>query len=149
MIRFLSPIALLLLFSGVLPAGADDISDVRARFNEYIARSDRFDASVADLYSDDASIRSTRVMPDGRKQVLSISGAQWKALIRQAMPMAQQRGDRNTFQGVSVNPTGGNVTVTAQRFSHLKAYTSPLSQTWGKDQTGAWKIKEEVSETRP
>jgi endonuclease YncB( thermonuclease family)/ketosteroid isomerase-like protein len=131
------------------PVQADEVSEARAMFNEYISRSDRFDARVADLYSDDAAVRSTRIMPDGQKPVLSFTGTQWKALIRQAMPLAQQRGDRNTFQDVSAALNGKDVTVTAQRYSHLKAYTSPFAQTWSKDQTGAWKIKEEVTETRP
>jgi ketosteroid isomerase-like protein len=141
--------AMLMVLSAVTCAYADDTANVRARFNEYMARSDRFDVAVADLYADDAAIRSSRVMPDGRRQVLSFAGSQWKALIRQAMPLAQQRGDRNSYQDVSVAPKGRDVSVTAQRHSHLKAYTSPFAQTWSKDQTGVWKIREEVTETQP
>ena len=121
-----------------LPARADDTSDALAMFKEYVTRSDRFDHTVADLYADDAAIRSKRVMPGGRAETLSFSGSQWKALIRQAMPLARQRGDRNTFREVSGKPNGTDVIVTAERYSHLKGYTSWFAQVWSKDQNGTW-----------
>jgi hypothetical protein len=136
------------LWCGV-PAWADDTADALAFFKEYIARSDRFDPGLADLYADDAAIRSKRIMPDGKTQTLSFSGAQWKALIKQAMPLAKQRGDRNTFRTVSAKPDGNSVVITAERYSHLKSYSSPFALLVTKDPTGAWKISAELTETRP
>jgi hypothetical protein len=94
---------IILLWCGV-PAWADDTADALAFFKEYVARSDRFDPGLADLYAEDAAIRSKRLMPDGKTQTLSFSGAQWKALIQQAMPLAKQRGDRNTLPHGSERP---------------------------------------------
>lgn len=130
-------------------ARADDVSDVLTAFQQYVARSASFDPSVADLYADTATIRSKRIMPDGTTPTLAISGMQWKALIRQALPLAKQRGDRNTFRNVSAKPQGKEVVITAERYSHLRAYASPFVQHWSKDQTGAWRISTEVTETRP
>ena len=133
----------------LLPAWANDVPEVLSAFKEYVTRSERFDQSLAELYSDDAAIRSRRLMPDGRTQNISFSGAQWKDLIRQAMPLAKSRGDRNTFRNISAVSQGQGVILTAERHSHLKGYVSPFAQTWRKDRTGAWKISAEVSETRP
>ena len=137
-----------LLFWAV-PARADDAAEVLSMFKEYVARSDRFDPGLAELYADDAAIRSKRVLPGGRTETMSLSGAQWKALIRQAMPLAKERGDRNTFRNVAAKPSGSDVIVTAERFSHLKNYASPFAQFWRKDKSGAWKIGAELTETRP
>jgi hypothetical protein len=139
----------LILLSHGAPARADDVSDVLAAFQQYVARSDKFDPSVADLYADNATIRSKRIMPDGTTPTLSLSGAQWKTLIQQAMPIAKQRGDRNTFRNVSATSQSKAVIVTADRYSHLKAYTSPFVQHWTRNQNGAWKISTEGTETRP
>jgi len=140
-------IAALLLWAG--PARADDAAEVLTLFKEYMARSDRFDPSLADLYADDAVVRSKRVLPGGRTEMISFSGAQWKALIRQAMSLAKERGDRNTFRNIAVRPSGTDVIVTAERYSHLKSYASPLAQFWRKDQNGTWRVGAELTETRP
>ena len=118
-------------------------------FKEYVNRADKFDPSLAELYADDAAIRSKRIMPNGPAQTLSFTGAQWKALIREAMPMAKQRGDRNTFSDISAKPNGKDVIITAKRFSHLKNYSSPFAQFWSKGENGAWTISAEMTETKP
>jgi hypothetical protein len=139
----------LILLSHGAPVRADGMSDVLAAFQQYVARSDKFDPSVADLYADNATITSKRIMPDGTTQTLSLSGSQWKALIEKAMPIAKHRGDRNTFRNVSATSQSNAVIVTADRYSHLKAYTSPFFQHWTRKRNGAWKISTEITETRP
>jgi hypothetical protein len=134
---------------GLVPARADDVADALAVFREYVSRSERFDPTVADLYADDAAIRTRRIMPDGTTRDLSLSGAQLKSLIRQVMPLAKERGDRNTFRNVAAKPEGRNVIVTAERYSQLKGYSSPFALLLSKDRAGNWWISAEVSETRP
>jgi hypothetical protein len=141
--------ALLFSLGVAFAARADDTAEALAFFRDYVARADRFDPGLADLYADDAAVRSKRIMPDGKSQTLTVSGAEWKALIRQAMPIAKQRGDHNTFRNVSAKPVGKDVMVTAERYSHLKNYTSPFALLVRRDASGAWKITAEITETRP
>jgi ketosteroid isomerase-like protein len=140
---------LLAVLSLSTPTFASDVSEALTVFREYVARSDRFDPSVADLYADDAAIRTTRVLPDGTSQALALAGAQWKGLIRQVMPLAKARGDRNTFSKVSAKTVGKTVVITAERHSRLKGYTSPFSMVLARDPAGSWKITAESTETRP
>lgn len=73
----------------------------------------------------------------------------YKTLIREAMPLAKARGDRNTFSHVRYIPEGARVRIRASRFSALKNYASPISLLVGPSPTGQWLIYEEVSESRP
>jgi ketosteroid isomerase-like protein len=147
-----SRLSVLLLVIGVnvvSPAvAADAVTDALALFRDYEARSARFDSALADLYSDDALIRTKRVDSRGVRE-LSFSGGKWKLMIRAAMPVAKMRGDTNRFSDLSARATGNAVVITAKRHSDLKGYTSPLTLIVRKDGSGAWKIVEEESETRP
>src|SRR5690349_15524543 len=148
MLRFTTLAAVVLMTLGVAaPAAADDTAEALTVFKEYVARSDRFDGSLADLYTDDASIRAKRLGPNGKIQSLTFTGAQWKALIRKAMPLAQQKGDRNTFQDVTAKPSESGISIVARRYSHLKNYTSPWAILVTKQPTGDWKISAEIFET--
>jgi len=142
-------VVVLITLGSAVPAFADEGMDALALFQEYVARSDRFDISVADLYADSAVIKAKRVGPGGQTQILSLTGGQWKALIRQGMALAKQRGDRDSFSSVSTKPSPTGVMVTADRQSHLKNYTSPWAILVSKDHDGVSRISAEFIETRP
>ena len=128
--------------------GADPAAEALALFREYESRGSQFDPTLADLYSDDALIKTKRVHADGRTQELTFWGDKWKALIRQAMPLAKERKDRNSFSKISAKADGNNVVITTERFSYLKRYRSPLVLVVRKH-GDKWHIIEERSETRP
>jgi hypothetical protein len=130
---------------------ADALTDgALAAFRDYEARAARIDPALADLYADDARIVSRRLMPDGTSRSLSFRGAEWKALIRQAMPAAQQRGDTNSFRAPRATAQGPDlVRIEAERFNHLKRYASPFALLLRRDARGTWRIVDEYSETRP
>jgi ketosteroid isomerase-like protein len=112
-------------------------------------RSAQFDATLTELYADDALIRSRRVTGSTARE-LSFRGDQWKQMIRLGMPVAKLRGDTNRYTNVSARQLGSDVIVTAQRYSELKRYTSPLTLVLRRRSgDGAWKIVEERSETQP
>ena len=132
------------------PAAADSVGEALAVFRDFAARAARFDDSVADLYTDDAQVTTRRLMLDGSLHTLSFRGTEWKALIRRAMPLARQRGDMNSFTQITARPEADRVVVQAQRTNHLKTYTSPFTLVLRREQpSGAWRIVEERSETRP
>ena len=135
-------------------AGAQSLSaDSRAKaeqiWNRYVALEAAFDPAVADLYADDAVIRARRVYPTGEVREATIPAAQYKTLIRQAIPLAKAKNDISRYSGCTYTAAGPRVRIACARFSTLKNYTSPLSLVVGPGPDGRWLIFEESSESRP
>jgi hypothetical protein len=122
--------------------------NARECFERYVALEAACDPAVADLYADDAKIQNTRVSPDGQKRVTTMAALAYKEQIRQTMPAAKPRGDISKYSELNLTKEGDKVRVTAIRFSELKRYSAPLSMLVGPDGNGAWRIYEEVSESR-
>ncbi len=118
-------------------------------FNNWVALEWNFDPAVLDLYAPDALIENTRRYPDGQTRVFRFSSQEWKALGVKAMPLAQARGDRNKYSQVTYTVEGDRVRISTQRYSLLKQYSSPRSLLVGPDQTGEWRIFEDISESQP
>jgi ketosteroid isomerase-like protein len=130
-------------------ANNDAVDRAKALFKRYVELANGFDPAVADLYSDDAVIKNKRTYPTGNVRELSMPAPQYKALIRQAMPLAKARGDRSTFTDCKYEEAGEQVRITCSRYSEMKKYTSPLTLVVGPQTGGGWLIFEELSESRP
>ena len=124
-------------------------AEARRLFERYVALEKAFDPAAADLYADEAVIQNKRKYPDGQVKTMSMPAPRYKALIRSAMPAAKARNDRNTYSDVRYSAEGAGIRITAQRFSELKKYTSPLSMLVKPDARGTWLIFEELSESQP
>jgi hypothetical protein len=135
-------------------AGAQGLSaDARAKaeqlWNRYVALEAAFDPTVADLYADDAVIRNRRTYPTGEVREATVPAAQYKLLVRQAIPLAKARNDLSRYSGCTYAAEAARVRVVCARFSVLKDYTAPISMLVGPGPGGAWLIFEELSESRP
>ncbi len=130
-------------------AGARAVQSAMRLFDRYVALEKAFDATLADLYSDDAIITNKRTYSTGEVRELRLLAPQYKALIRQAMPMAKQQQDTNRYSDCVFKPAGNRVEITCERFSERKRYTSPIRLVVGPDATGEWLIREEHSESVP
>lgn len=109
-----------------------------------------FDPAMADLYADHAVIRNTRRYPTGQVRQIELTGAEYQALIRQTLPLAEARGDRSTYSDVTYTVNeDGSVTIEAARYSELKDYKSPIRITVAGGEEGPWRIVEELSESQP
>jgi hypothetical protein len=128
---------------------APAIAEARRLFDRYVALEHAFDPAAADLYADEAVIQNKRKFPDGQVKTMTLPAPRYKALVRSAMPAAKARNDRNTYSDVRYSAEGAGVRITAQRFSELKKYTSPLSMLVKPDARGTWLIYEELSESQP
>lgn len=135
------------LFHG--SANAGPVDEAQALFEHYVALEHSFDPAAADLYADAALIMNRRTYPNGQSRELTMPAPQYKALIRQSMPLARARGDTSTYSDLRFIEEDRGVRVLALRFSNLKHYSSPLSLLIGPDATGHWLILEELSESRP
>ena len=135
------------MFAAAVSTQANDAA--KQLFEQYVTLGHAYDSGVADLYSDDALIKNKRTYPSGKVRELTMPAGDYKALIRQAMPLAKARGDRSTYSNVKYAAEGSRVRITASRFSELKNYTSPISLLVGPSANGRWVIYEEISESRP
>ncbi len=133
----------------VSAADLKPLEQAQALFKRYVALEHAFDPAAADLYADTAVIKNKRTYPTGEVRELSIPAPQYKDLIRQAMPLAKARGDRNTYSNCKYEKAAERVRITCSRHSELKQYTSPIALLVGPGSTGDWLIFEEVSESRP
>lgn len=127
---------------------APSATDAKSLWKTYETLGNSFDAGVADLYTDDAVIQSTRYYPNGQTKTMTLTGAQYKPMIVQAMPVAKARNDRDTYKNITYTKEGARVRIKALRHNLLKNYDSwlvLLVEKRGSD----WKIVQEQSQTRP
>ena len=116
-------------------------------FDRFVALGRAYDPAVADLYADDATIQSVRRNADNTFRTLRFIGEPYKRLIRSAMPLARQRGDRDSYSNVSVSAEGLRARIRCTRYNELKRYASPYELVL--ERSGdAWQIVEEYSESR-
>jgi hypothetical protein len=128
---------------------AAPVDDARILFERYVKLERAFDPAAADLYADDAVIRNRRTYLNDRVRELTMPAPQYKALVRQAMPLAKARGDTNSYSKITFSEEGAGVRVRAMRYSNLKKYSSPVSLLVAPDRAGRWLIREELSESQP
>ena len=143
---------LLFVLGGLfLPAAQSSapVDQAKALFSRFVEMEQAYDIAIADLYADDAVIKNKRTYPTGEVRELTIPPAQYKQLIRQAMPLAKSRGDRSTYSKCGYTADGAHVRITCSRYSELKKYTSPYTLLVGPNRAGQWRILEELSESRP
>lgn len=118
-------------------------------FQRYVALSRAYDAGLIELFDDNAVITNKRIYPNGEVREVTLPAAQYKRMLRKALPLARERGDRSTYSGVRYTREGERVRISALRYSELKKYSSPLVLVVGPAPGGGWLIYEEHSESRP
>lgn len=134
-------IVLMLVFATATQSGEPDA--VRAFFDEFVARSNAFDPSIAELYSPDARVMTLR---DGSER-LEMSGREWTARVGSTMPLARRRGDRSGFEDIVVTGRDDGYRVTATRIPAVKCVPDINYHVDVAKRDGKWLIVEEYSET--
>ena len=126
----------------------DLIAKGKAFFQHYVELEHAFDPSIADLYSDQATIKSTRYMPDGKIVPATIPVVKYKQVLRDYMKTkARQIGDVSNYTNDTYSVEGGKVRIKVTRYSSIEKVSSPVSMLVGPDATGKWLIYEELSES--
>ena len=144
---FVHRAASLFIAFGTAPALA--AGEAKLLFDRYVKLEQDFNPAAADLYADDAVIKNRRIYPNGQVREMTFPATQYKALVRQAMPLAKARGDTNSYSDVTFTQEGDGVRIRATRFSNLKQYSSPLSLLVRPGKNGEWLSREELSESQP
>ena len=124
------------------------LNEVRDAFQRYQELTSSFDASLANLYSDDAKIHLRRVDVAGKAQEIEFSGSEYKRLLSASMEVAKARGDLSVFSKASFSREGEAVRVEATRYSVLKKYRAPHILKFHRSSSGEWLITEERAELR-
>jgi len=100
-----------------------DVSSAETFFQDYIEMGGNFDASIANLYLDSATIKNLRRYPNGLEKSMQLTGRQWKGIVTKVMPVAKAKGDKSTFSQITISINGKRAKIKANRFSNLKCYT--------------------------
>ncbi len=127
----------------------DPIPRAKVFFQHYVELEHAFDPSIADLYSDQAVIKSTRYLADGKIVPMTVPAANYKKALRDYIKTkARQIGDVSTYTNDTYGVEGGNrVRIHVTRYSSVQKVSSPVSLLIGPDATGNWLIYEELSES--
>jgi hypothetical protein len=139
-----------LTFSALAAIAQSDSATGAARelFNRYVDYEHAFDVAQCDLYAPDAVIKNVRIYPGGQQQVLSFKGAEYKRLLRAALPIAKAKNDFNQYSQVTYSREGSGVRIKCTRFSQLKQYSSPLEM-YVAPVGSTWQILSETSQSKP
>lgn len=129
-------------------AQGPEIGGAEQLFAQYVALEQAYDPAIADLYADEAFIKMRRKMPMGDPQDVVVPAARHKSLLRQSMPHAKSRGDRNAYSNVTYKREGEFVRIDAVRLSEPGKKASPISLLVGPSAAGTWLIYEQLSEAR-
>lgn len=126
----------------------DLIAKGKAFFQHYVQLEHAFDPAIADLYSDQAFIKNTQYMKDGKIFPRTIEVAKYKQTLRSYMATkARQIGDVSNYNNDTYSVEGGRVRIKVTRYSSIEKVASPVSLLVGPDATGKWVIFEELSES--
>jgi hypothetical protein len=126
----------------------DLIPKAKAFFQHYVELEHAFDPSIADLYSDQAVIKNTQYMVDGKIFPRTIEVAKYKQTLRNYMKTkARQLGDVSNYSNDTYTQEGKRVRIKVTRYSSIEKLSSPVSLLVGPDATGKWLIYEELSES--
>ena len=142
-------LVMLAISSGQLAAQVAAPSSAEELWDDYVELGTGFDPALADLYADDAVIQLTRRYPDGRTRTLELTGKEYKPMVRQAMPIARNRGDADVYSNVKFEKLGDRTRITATRFGTLKKYRAPHELIVGNVGGSGWKILKEAGESGP
>ncbi len=139
---------LALSVSWVKAEGTDPrIEQAQRLFERYVALEHAFDPAIADLYSDNALIQTTREYWFGQKRIMVIPVEKYKWMMRRMTPLAKARGDKSRYSDVTYTLEGENVRIKCIRYSEMKKYFSPFELLVGPAEDGRWLIFEEISES--
>jgi len=138
-------VAILCLIAGNTLAS----DDAKAFFKNYEKLGAEFDVKIGDLYARTAKIHAYRLYPHGLEKQGEMTGAQWRGLVKLAMPVAKAKNDKSTFSNIVITPADSGYKIKADRYSVAKCYKDTgYYMVLGKGDEGQLQIVEEYMETQ-
>jgi hypothetical protein len=135
------------LFAAAQAQERPDASLERARqvIESYVNLERAYDPRLADLYADEAVIKSNQSGPNGESQWVTAQGWQYKKMVRDAMPKFRSMGFKASYSGARYELSGKNVRVSAVQYIDKSRSSNPIQWTIGPGRRSQWLILEEVS----
>jgi hypothetical protein len=121
-------------------------------FDLYLTYYASNDVRLAELYADNAVLRTRTIYPDGQARDADLTGDRFKGRIRTAAAMgsAKQQLEPSTFTKVRESVEGDFVTVRAERFGKRTCFKDePFYQIYARRNDGVWLVVQEFSTTVP
>lgn len=131
-----------------IPAAADDISEAKEFFNNYVKICHSYDKSLVDQYSDNALIKRYLVCPDKTQKVKILTVKEYRDKLMFYAPMAKLIGYKNKYSSLEFTKEGDNVRIEGFRQVVKDNYKTPISILVGKNKSGKWVIMEEILHTK-
>ncbi len=121
-------------------AGVAPTETARRLFEACVSRLESLDPSLTDCYSIEARIALLDPAHPTGGELSELSGAEYKARMRQVLARIRARGDYFTYREISYAPEGANVRVHAQRVSSSSPTRAPVTFLLGPGADGEWRI---------
>lgn len=143
-------LALNLLSSPSFAANGFTKDEVRNFFDLYVRLESNYDIRLLELYDDNARISLYRKYPRGFSRQMELDGKSLKKLIKESMPLAKARKDKNTYDKIDIVTAGHAARITARKYSVLKCYYDDYYfMELKKSESGSIKIVKERTTSQP
>ena len=144
-------LTMLAFFCSVNAVFADEISDIKAFFNQYLSAANTYQTNVPDFYANDARILRYVIQKDGSvyPTPLVIPMDEYKKQMKLNSKIAKLRNYKNNYNNIQITNQNGDYKLSADRTPSTSANDKLKSHfVIGKDASGKYVIKEEMMQTR-
>lgn len=138
---------LIVLLHQVVAFAASPIDDARNFFERYVKLCHSYDKTVANMYSDNALIKRTLIMPNKKTKTIIIPAKEYIDKLKVYRFLAKTTGYKNFYSNLKFSMENNNVRIEGIRKVNLDNFTGPISMLIGKNKNGSWVILEEITTT--
>ncbi len=129
-------------------AGPREIEEARKMFRQFVLLENSYNPDVVNLYSDQAQIITTVIMPTTEREFRT-TGKAFKEALAPYLHTARNVGEWFAYTNVTAVPEGNGVRILASRTSQLTDETYPYQAYVARGPGGKWLIYEERVVVRP
>lgn len=127
---------------------ANDIDELKVFFNEYIEAANSYSCDYFDFYIDNPTIIRVVEKKDGSTHSVIVPFERYKKEAARCSKLAKLRKYKNKYLNIKITKQGNDYKIAAMRMPSTSDYKIPAHFIVGRDDSGAWKIKEESMNTK-
>ena len=127
---------------------ADDATEAKDFFNNFVTATNSYSPTIPDFYSPDAKIIRQVVKPDGELVNASTDTATYMKQMKLGQATAKLRKYKNEYRNISVEKVANGYKVSAERQPSGETYWLKTYQIVQKQPDGKWLIIEEMMQTK-
>ena len=128
---------------------ADNVTDAKAFFNNYVEAANSYSTNIPNFYSPNAKIIRQVVKPDGTTANAYTDTATYVKQMKLSQSVAKVRKYKNNYSNITATDLGnGKVKVSALRQPSGETYKLKSYMILQKQSDGSFKIVEEMMQTK-